>query len=84
MVLTNNEIYTYANLMAKFFSNGEQTFPIKLNFCLQRNKKTLINLAQDIEEARNNIIKTWIFICYKTLNITFAIYIFYFKLVFII
>lgn len=63
MKLTNNEIYTYAQQVASAFQDGEQRLPIKINFAIQKNKKILIELAQDIEKARMEIAQT-----YGTLN----------------
>lgn len=55
MKLTNNEIYTYANNLAQAFDDKDQKLPIKISFYLQKNKNTLIQLAQDIEQSRMNI-----------------------------
>ena len=55
MVLTNNEIYTYTRQLMEAFQDGEQKLPIKINFYLQKNKNTLLALAQDIERARLEI-----------------------------
>ena len=57
--MTNLEIYSIANNLMKAFDDNNQRFPIKVNFFLQKNKKTLINLAQEIEEARINIAKKY-------------------------
>lgn len=57
MKLTNNEIYEYASQLAQAFNDENQKLPIKINFYLQKNKKTLITLAQDIEKARLEIAK---------------------------
>lgn len=59
MKMTNNEIYTYARQLLEAFQNGEQRLPIKVNFYLQKNKNTLLNLAQDIEQARLDIAQTY-------------------------
>ena len=59
MKLTNNEIYTKAQELMTVFNDKEQKLPIKLNFYLQKNKNTLISLAQDIEQARISIIQTY-------------------------
>lgn len=58
MKLTNREIFTYVNLLNNAFSDAEQKLPIKINFYLQKNKKTLIELAQDIEQSRLEIAQT--------------------------
>ena len=63
MKLTNNEIYTYAKMVAEAFSDGEQKLPIKISFYLQKNKNELIQLAQDIEQSKFEIAKN-----YGTLN----------------
>ena len=59
MKLTNNEIYIKAQELVTVFNDKEQKFPIKLNFYLQKNKNTLVSLAQDIEQARISIIQTY-------------------------
>lgn len=55
MTMTNNEIYTYTRQLMDAFSDGEQKLPIKINFYLQKNKNTLLTLAQDIERSRLEI-----------------------------
>jgi hypothetical protein len=55
MKLTNNEIYNYTRALLDAFQDGGQRLPIKVNFYLQKNKNTLIALAQDIEKARMEI-----------------------------
>lgn len=57
--MTNLEIYTITSHLFEAFQDGEQKFPVKMNFFLQRNKKTLLALAQEIEEARMNIANTY-------------------------
>jgi hypothetical protein len=59
MQMTNRDIYNYALKLNEAFNDKEQTFPIKVNFYLQKNKKLLIELATDIEESRANIIKQY-------------------------
>jgi hypothetical protein len=59
MVLTNQNIYTYALALNDAFADETQKLPMKINFYLQKNKNTLISLAQDIEIARMEIIKTY-------------------------
>ena len=58
MILTNNDIYNYANNLIMAFNDNEQKLPIKINFCLQKNKKTLLALAQDIDAARIEVGRT--------------------------
>lgn len=58
MKLTNNEIYTYANQLMGVFNDENQKLPVKINFYLQKNKKLLIELAQDIERERLDIARS--------------------------
>lgn len=59
MKMTNNEIYIYTRQLMDAFQDGEQKLPIKINFYLQKNKNTLLSLAQDIEKARLEIAQTY-------------------------
>lgn len=59
MTLTNNEIYMYTRQLMDAFSDGEQKLPIKINFYLQKNKNTLLALAQDIERSRLEIAQSF-------------------------
>lgn len=59
MMMTNNEIYTATRLLMDAFQDGEQRLPIKVNFYLQKNKNTLLSLAQDIEKARLEIAQNY-------------------------
>ena len=59
MKLTNNQIYTYATNLAAAFQDSTQKFPIKVNFYLQKNKETLLSLAQDIEKARMELLSNY-------------------------
>ena len=59
MTMTNNEIYTYTRQLMEAFSDGEQKLPIKINFYLQKNKNTLLALAQDIERSRLEIAQSF-------------------------
>ena len=52
LTLTNNEIYNYANALAKEFGENQVKLPIKVNFYLQKNTKVLMDLAQEIEKQR--------------------------------
>lgn len=61
--MTNNEIYNIANTLNQAFTDASQYLPVKVNFYIQKNKSTLLALAQDIERARVNILKN-----YGTLN----------------
>ena len=57
--MTNLEIYNIANSLMEAFNDNTQKLPVKVNFFLQKNKKTLLNLAQEIEEARINIAQAY-------------------------
>ena len=59
MIMTNNEIYNYTRQLMEAFQDGEQRLPIKVNFYLQKNKNTLLALAQDIEKARIEIAQNY-------------------------
>lgn len=59
MILTNNQIYTYANVLAKEFNNSTQQLPIKISFYLIKNKNLLMTLAQEIEQSRNIILNKY-------------------------
>lgn len=59
MKMTNNEIYSYAHKLIEAFQDSEQRLPIKVNFYLQKNKNTLIELAQDIEKSRIEIAQAY-------------------------
>lgn len=59
MKLTNNEIYAYARNLTEAFENNDQKLPIKISFYLQKNKNTLIELAQDIEKSRMEIAQNY-------------------------
>ena len=57
MKLTNQEIYSYAMALNEAFTDNTQRLPMKINFYLQKNKKTLIELGQELEESRLDIIR---------------------------
>jgi hypothetical protein len=59
MKFTNNEIYNLATRLNEMFQDTNQRLPIKLNFFLQKNKKTLLEFAQEIEESRMDILRTY-------------------------
>lgn len=61
--MTNNEIYGVANAIAKAFDDSTQRLPVKVNFYMQKNKATLVALAQEIEKSRIEILQK-----YGTLN----------------
>ena len=59
MILTNNDIYTYANQLAEAFDDKEQKLPIKINFYLQKNKSILMAIAREIEKTRMEIAQSY-------------------------
>ena len=59
MKLTNAQIYNYASALMDAFQDTTQKLPIKVNFYLQKNKTTLLGLAQDIETSRGEIIRQY-------------------------
>ena len=59
ITLTNNEIYNYVTSLQENFSDNETKFPIKVNFYLQKNLNTLMELAQEIERQRIEIIQEY-------------------------
>ncbi len=59
MKLTNNEIYSWALALNNAFTDGEQKLPVRVNFYLQKNRKTLMALGQDIEDSRVEIIRSF-------------------------
>ena len=58
MLLTNKQIYNYTNILTPIFEELKQAkLPVKVSFYLQKNKNTLLNLAQEIEIARIDIMQ---------------------------
>lgn len=55
MKMLNSEIYSHANQLLEAFQDNSQKLPIKINFYLQKNKATLIEMAQEIEKTRMDI-----------------------------
>ena len=58
-ILTNNEIYFINKQLNKTFEDSQQYLPAKVNFYIQKNKKKIAELAQEIETARAEIIKNF-------------------------
>lgn len=58
-ILTNNDIYFINEQFNKAFENSQQYLPAKANFYIQKNKKKIAELAQEIEIARAEIIKNF-------------------------
>lgn len=59
MTMTNLEIYSLAMAMNEAFKDGSQYLPVKVNFFIQKNKSTLLTLAQDIDNARIAIAQSY-------------------------
>lgn len=59
MLMKNSEIYSHTRNLMEAFNEGEQKLPIKINFYLQKNKNTLLQLSQDIERSRLEIAQTY-------------------------
>ena len=57
--MTNFEIYNTAKALGEAFTDGSQYLPIKVNFFIQKNKSTLVTLAQDIDNSRIAIVKNY-------------------------
>ncbi len=59
MVLTNGEILVLATNLVNSFNGFSEALPIKVSFYLVKNKNTLIELAQEIEKIRTNILNEY-------------------------
>ena len=55
--MTNSEIYNIATVLGKAFEDEKQVLPVKVNFYMQKNRSTLVALAQEIEKARVAILE---------------------------
>lgn len=56
MKLTNEQIYLYGKQLYTAFSDVKQQLPVKLNFYIQKNKNTLRELSNEIEQSRKDIV----------------------------
>lgn len=63
MVMTNKAIYETVLQLNETFADKDMRLPVKVNFFLQKNIKTLLALYDEIENARLEIAKA-----YGTLN----------------
>lgn len=59
MRMTNLEIFNIAKALVEVFQDFNQRLPVKINFYIQKNKKVLLTLAQDIDNSRLEIIQTY-------------------------
>lgn len=58
--MTNMEIFNTATMLMEAFQREEETvFPVKVNFFLQKNMNTLVEMAKDIEKTRAEIIQKY-------------------------
>ena len=57
--MTNNEIYATTIALNREFEDTKQVLPVKVNFYIQKNKATLMSLAQDIEKVRMDILQQY-------------------------
>ena len=72
-IMTNNEIYTHAtNLLGAFENIAELKMPVKVHFYFQKNMDNIVNMAQDIEKSRNEILQKYGTIDEETHNYKFA------------
>lgn len=61
--MTNAEIYAIAMQLIEHISKANLCLPIKVNFYLQKNMTVILNIAEDLEKNRNEILNK-----YGTLN----------------
>jgi hypothetical protein len=59
MILTNGEILVLATNLVNSFNGFSEALPIKVSFYLVKNKNMLIELAQEIEKIRTNILNEY-------------------------
>lgn len=59
MLMSNDLIYKTALGISNAFNKEDQYLPVKLNFYIQKNKKILMELAQEIEAARQTILQSY-------------------------
>ena len=56
-VFTNDKIYQLASALVGSFNDNERYLPAAVNYSIQKNKATLLSIAQEIETIRTDIIK---------------------------
>lgn len=56
-LMTNNEIYNFANILIDSFNDSDIKIPVKANFFLQKNKNNIVTIAQEIDRARMELIQ---------------------------
>lgn len=52
MILTNKQIYKYAQDLNEVTSNFNILLPVRINFFLQKNIRIIVNYAHEIERSR--------------------------------
>ena len=58
-ILTNEEIYLMNKQLNEVFEQSGQYLPAKVNFYIQKNKKKITELAQEIDATRTQIVKNF-------------------------
>lgn len=58
MILSNKQIYEYAQALAKFSENGLK-LPVRISFFLQKNIHIILNAVAEIEQAKMSIAATY-------------------------
>lgn len=61
LTLKNIDIYSIANNLAEAFSTTDEDskLPIKINFFLQKNMAKIVEMAQEIDKTRTEIIQKY-------------------------
>ena len=59
MIFSNAEIYNIAVKAEVFYKDKSTHFPVKIGFYLYKNLRKFIEAAQDIDEAKRNIINQY-------------------------
>lgn len=57
--MSNIEIYNIATALSELFNDmvtKEMKLPVKVNFYFQKNMNALIDMAQELEQEKNNIV----------------------------
>lgn len=72
ITMTNIEIFNTANaLMEAFGAEQETSFPVKVNFFLQKNMKSIVEMAQEIDKTRVEIMQKYGTLDEETQQFTF-------------
>lgn len=72
ITMTNIEIFNTANaLMEAFGTEQETSFPVKVNFFLQKNMKSIVEMAQEIDKTRVEIMQKYGTLDEETQQFTF-------------